>query len=60
MKAKFNQVSEEEFFEGMPEPLSRELADAFRYVQEFGYTGNDPNVVTVEQVSSDRIGLEFC
>ena len=60
VKATFNQVSEESFFKGMPEPLSQELGDAFRYVQEYGYTGNDPDVVTVEQVSPDNLDLVFC
>lgn len=50
VKASFKQVSYEEFFTGVPEPVKAELADTFKYVEEFGYTGGDPSVVTVEQV----------
>ncbi|KAJ9613137.1 hypothetical protein H2200_003078 [Cladophialophora chaetospira] len=48
--ATFERVGEEEYFQGVPEPLSRELAETFRYVEEFGYTGGDPEVVTVDQL----------
>ena len=51
VKAEFRQVSGEEFFENLPEPLKRELRDTYEYVDEFGYTGGDPNVSTPDQVS---------
>jgi hypothetical protein len=51
VKAGFKQVSADEFFTGVPEPLKRELADTYDYVEEFGYTGGDPEVLTPEQVS---------
>ena len=51
VKATFVQVSEEEYFAGMPEALKEELIDSFRYVEEFGYTGGDPDVVDPEEVS---------
>lgn len=47
----FKQISTDEFFQGVPGPLKEELADAFDYINEFGYTGGDPNVLTPEQVS---------
>ena len=50
VKATFKEVSEEEFFQGMPEPLKKELVETFRYVEEFGYTGGDPEVKDAEQV----------
>ena len=51
VKAVYKQVSEEEFFKGVPEPLAKELGETFAYVEEFGYTGGDPEVVEAEQVS---------
>lgn len=51
VKATFKQVSEDEFWQGAPDPLKKELAETFAYVEEFGYTGGDPEVLTVEQVS---------
>ena len=50
VKATFKQVSDGEHFEGVPEPLTKELAESFAYVEEFGYTGGDPETVTAEQV----------
>ncbi|KAL3464481.1 NAD(P)-binding protein [Aspergillus heterothallicus] len=47
--ATYRQVPEEEYFNGFPYPLMVELRDTFRYVQEFGYTGGDPEVMTAEQ-----------
>lgn len=52
VKAGFKRVSADEFFENVPEPLKKELWDTYDYVEEFGYTGGDPNVLTPEQVSS--------
>ncbi|KAL2862803.1 NAD(P)-binding protein [Aspergillus lucknowensis] len=49
-RAVYKQVSEEEYFDGFPEPLKNELRDTFRYVQEFGYTGGDPEVKTAEEL----------
>jgi hypothetical protein len=51
VKAGFRRVSGEEFFENLPEPLKRELGDTYEYVDEFGYTGGDPDVSTPDQVS---------
>lgn len=52
VKASFRQVSYEDFFDGVPEPVKDELAETFAYVEEFGYSGGDPAVKTVEQVSA--------
>jgi hypothetical protein len=52
VKATFQQVSDEEYFQGVPPPLKQELAETFAYVEEFGYTGGDPDVKTAEQVSN--------
>ena len=50
VKATFKQVSEDEYFNGVPDALKKELTETFRYVEEFGYTGGDPEVLGVEQV----------
>jgi hypothetical protein len=52
VKAGFKKVSGDEFFKNVPEPLKKELWDTYDYVEEFGYTGGDPEVLTPEQVSS--------
>lgn len=51
VKATFKQVSDDEFFKGVPEPFKKELAETFAYVEEFGYTGGDPEVFEAEEVS---------
>ncbi|KAF4631244.1 hypothetical protein G7Y89_g6884 [Cudoniella acicularis] len=50
VKAGFRQVEVDEFFSGVPEPLKRELADAYDYMEEFGYTGGDPDVIAPDQL----------
>ncbi|MCJ1386082.1 hypothetical protein MMC17_009207 [Xylographa soralifera] len=50
VKATFKQVSEDEYYRGVPDPLRRELSETFAYVEEFGYTGGDPEVLTAEQL----------
>ncbi|KAH8705487.1 putative hscarg dehydrogenase [Talaromyces proteolyticus] len=50
VKASFKQVSEDEYFTGVPDALRKELAETFAYVEEFGYTGGDPNVLTAEEI----------
>ena len=47
----YEQVSSEELFEGVPEPLMREIRDGFDYMHEFGLTGGDPDVLEPSQVS---------
>jgi hypothetical protein len=51
VKATFKQVSVDEFWAGTPEPVKDELVETFAYVNEFGYIGRDPDVLTVDQVS---------
>jgi hypothetical protein len=50
VKAGYKEVSDEEFFQNVPEPLSRELIDTYDYVEEFGYTGGDSEVLEPDQV----------
>lgn len=51
VKAGYKQISSEEFFKDVPEPMKSELTDAWDYAHEFGYTGGDPEVITPDQVS---------
>lgn len=51
VKVGFKQVSADEFFEGVPPPMKIELQDAFEYIEKFGYTGGDPDVLLPEKVS---------
>jgi hypothetical protein len=51
VKAGFKQASEDEFLKNVPEPSKRELEDTYPFVEEFGYTGEDPEILTPKQVS---------
>ena len=51
VKATYKQVSEDAHFSGVPDPVKKEFSETFAYIEEFGYTGGDPEVLTVEQVS---------
>ncbi|KAK4888186.1 hypothetical protein LTR27_012891 [Elasticomyces elasticus] len=50
VEATYKQVSEDEFWEGAPEPVKKEFVETFAYVEEFGYTGGDPEVKTAEEL----------
>ena len=50
VKAVYEHVSSEEFFEGVPDEVEKEFTEVFTYTDEFGYTGGDPTVKTAEQV----------
>lgn len=50
VKCEYKQISNEDFFEGVPEDMGIELRDAFDYIHEFGFAGGDPDVITPEQV----------
>ncbi|ESZ94819.1 putative hscarg dehydrogenase [Sclerotinia borealis F-4128] len=50
VQAEFKHVSEEVFWEGVPEEM-RELQDAWDYADEFGHTGGDPDVLRPEQLA---------
>ncbi|KAK0277525.1 hypothetical protein LTR35_009927 [Friedmanniomyces endolithicus] len=50
VQARFERVSEAEFWVGLPRAFTDLLAPDFAFVDEFGYTGGDPEVVTAEQL----------
>ncbi|KAH8652267.1 hypothetical protein BX600DRAFT_90156 [Xylariales sp. PMI_506] len=50
VRAGYKEVSDEEFFQNVPGPLSQELMDTYDYVEEFGYTGGDPDVLEPDQL----------
>ena len=47
----FKQISRDEFFAGVPEPVVREIGDAWDYAEEFGHAGGNPDILLPEQVS---------
>lgn len=51
VEARFKQVSNEEFFQGMPIAFASEFEESFAFIEELGYTGGDPDVVFAEEVS---------
>lgn len=50
VKAVYEHVSPKEFFSGVPDEVEKEFTETFTYVDEFGFTGGDPAVLTAEQV----------
>lgn len=48
--ARYQQISNEEMFEGLPLPMAEEIRDGFDYIEEFGFAGGDPDVLDPEQV----------
>ena len=51
VKSTFKQVSYDEYFEGVPDLLKKELTESFEYMMEYGVDGGDPEVLSMEQVS---------
>ncbi|KUJ10769.1 NAD(P)-binding protein [Mollisia scopiformis] len=52
VKTGFKEVPSDEFFKDLPEPMGKELADAFAYMEEFGYDGGDPEVLTPDMLDT--------
>ena len=52
VKIQYKQVSNEELFEGIPDDFMREIRDGFDYINDFGFTGGDPDVLEPSQVST--------
>lgn len=52
VKTKYLQVSNDEFFEGAPSAFKQEFADNFHFIEDFGYTGGDPEIKTMQEVCS--------
>ena len=53
VKIAYDQISYEEFFEGLPPVVLEELGDSFKYIEEFGQSGGDPSVLRPGQVRID-------
>lgn len=51
VKARYEQVSEEKHFAGVPDALKEELLETFRWANEFGLTGAEGDFLTAKQVS---------
>lgn len=52
VQAGFHQVSRDDFFRDVPQALRKDLEDTYDFIEEFGFTGGDPAVLTPEEVSS--------
>ncbi|KAL5315173.1 hypothetical protein ACEPPN_017824 [Leptodophora sp. 'Broadleaf-Isolate-01'] len=52
VKVGYEQVSYEEFFEGVPPAMREELGDSFKFIEEFGHCGGDPAVMRPEQLEN--------
>ncbi|KAH6892038.1 hypothetical protein B0T10DRAFT_482865 [Thelonectria olida] len=50
VKTTYKQVSKDEFYKDVPAALADELDDGFKYIEEFGFTGGDPDVIEAEQL----------
>ncbi|KAF3396777.1 NmrA-like family domain-containing protein 1 [Talaromyces pinophilus] len=50
VKAAYEHVSTQVFFQGVPDEVEKEFTETFTYTDEFGYTGGDPAVKTAEQL----------
>lgn len=50
VKVRFQQISKEDMFEGVPAPIAQEIGDSFDYLEEFGFAGGDPDVLDPQQV----------
>ncbi|KAH7389162.1 putative hscarg dehydrogenase [Cadophora sp. MPI-SDFR-AT-0126] len=50
VKVAYEQVSYDEFFEGVPTILKEEIGDSFKFIEDFGITGGDPDVLTTAQL----------
>jgi hypothetical protein len=59
VKAGFKQVSRKEFWEGVPAPLAEEVGDSFEFIEKFGITGGDPDVLTAEKVRNHPFGYVY-
>lgn len=51
VQLKIQVVDIEEFFRSIPEVLRREFRESSMYITEFGYTGDDPGVCTLQDLS---------
>ncbi|KAJ0114798.1 hypothetical protein J7T55_004539 [Diaporthe amygdali] len=50
VKARYQQISQEEMFKSVPTALAEEIRDGFDYIEEFGFDGGDPDVLRPEQL----------
>ncbi|KAG4427367.1 hypothetical protein IFR05_017150 [Cadophora sp. M221] len=52
VKVRYEQVSYEEFFGGVPTAMREELGDSFKFIEEFGHCGGDPAVMRPEELEN--------
>ncbi|KAF2758028.1 NAD(P)-binding protein [Pseudovirgaria hyperparasitica] len=56
--AREEKMSEDVFLEQFPDVLRQEFSDNFRFVREFGYTGNDPGISTPQELGIPTTSME--
>ncbi|GKT51053.1 NmrA-like family domain-containing protein 1 [Colletotrichum spaethianum] len=52
LKTEFKEVSPSEYVESLPEPARAEFLESMLYSNEFGYTGGDPDVLSLPDLDS--------
>ena len=50
VKTRYEEISRQDLFSGIPEPVATEIADSHDFVHDFGYAGGDPSVLEPKQV----------
>lgn len=53
VRARYERVSMEKYLDGLPENLTREIAESVLFCDEFGWTGGDTEVLNPKAISSD-------
>ncbi|KAI9172758.1 NmrA-like family domain-containing protein [Paramyrothecium foliicola] len=50
VEAGYKQISVEEFWQGVPEPLAEEIRDSWTFIEQYGHSGPDSDILRPEQV----------
>jgi NmrA-like family len=51
VQARYEKVSMEEYLNGLPENLSREVGESVSFCSEFGWTGGDPEILNPREIA---------
>ncbi|KAK0124130.1 hypothetical protein ONS95_009113 [Cadophora gregata] len=49
-KAAYEQVPYDEFFQGVPVAMKEEIGDSFKFIEDFGISGGEPDILTPAQL----------
>jgi hypothetical protein len=53
VRARYERVSMEEYLNGLPENLSREVGESVSFCSEFGWSGGDPEIMNPKEIAPD-------